>query len=195
MTAQTITPPTAARRCATAENVATRAEELVPPDILSGGEVVLFAIKPSLWSIVLESAKWLVGVLVVIVLAPYLAERFAFLSLRVLVQGALAVGGLRLGFALLQWVSRLYVLTDRRVMRIRGIVNINLFECPLAKIQNTYATFSLGERLFGLGTIGFATAGTVGIGAYWRMVSKPLEVHGKVRRAIEKALDHQLPSL
>jgi uncharacterized membrane protein YdbT with pleckstrin-like domain len=89
--------------------------------------------------------------------------------------------------AVLQWTSRLYVLTDRRVMRIKGILNIDIFECPLVKIQNTYMTLSWYERIFGLGTILFATAGTAGLEAAWQNINQPLEVHELIRKAIFEA--------
>ena len=92
----------------------------------------------------------------------------------------------RLAWAMLDWVSRLYVLTDRRVMRIRGIFNVELFECSLQRIQNTYLTLSVGERLTRTGTISVQTA-SAGEGASWRTVSRPLEVHEKLREAINRS--------
>ncbi len=97
---------------------------------------------------------------------------------------------IRLGWATLQWVSRLYVLTNRRVLRLRGVLDVVLFECPLHKIQNTWLTLSLAERLTRVGTITLQTAGgsaTSGGTASWRLISRPLEVHEKLRSAINRA--------
>ena len=92
-----------------------------------------------------------------------------------------------MGFAILEWASRLYILTNRRVMRIRGVFNVNLFECSLLKIENTDVTLSWFERLFGLGTVSFATAGTGPYETSWTCVARPLEVHEQVRAAINRA--------
>ena len=68
----------------------------------------------------------------------------------------------RLSWAVLEWVSRLYVLTNRRVMRIRGVFNVEMFECPLDRIQNTEVQLSITERLVRVGTVMIETAGTWG---------------------------------
>ncbi|MEE9211213.1 MAG: hypothetical protein V3U29_01000, partial [Phycisphaeraceae bacterium] len=61
-----------------------------------------------------------------------------------------------------------------------------VFECQLKQVQNTNALFSLRERLFGLGTIGFATAGTAVTEAYWFMIAKPLDVHQHVVQTLNR---------
>jgi uncharacterized membrane protein YdbT with pleckstrin-like domain len=162
-------------------------EALVPAHLLDGGEVVLFAIKPSPWFVLIVSLRWLA----VAILLGILANRDLLPSgVRwYLYQSAVAVAGFRLGWAILEWVSRLYVLTNHRVMRIRGVFYVELFECTLSKLQNTYATFSLAERLTRTGTITFQTAaagGGPGGTASWRIVSRPLEVHQKLREAIRR---------
>jgi len=162
------------------------AVELLPAHLLDGDEIVILAIKPSLWFVVFMSARWVAGMLLVVLLAGWLGRSVLYLSTPMIVQGAVALAGARVGFALLQWVSRLYVLTNRRIMRLRGILNIDLFECQLTKIQNTYLTLAWYERLTGLGTISFATAGTGGIEVSWTNVNSPLELHERVRSAIQR---------
>jgi uncharacterized membrane protein YdbT with pleckstrin-like domain len=161
--------------------------DMVPAHLLDGDEIVIFAVKPSLWFIVFMSFRWIVAAILVICLADWIARYLPILGTRMIVQGALALAAARMGFAMLQWVSRLYVLTNRRVMRLSGILNIDLFECPLTKIQNTYLTLAWYERLTGLGTISFATAGTGGVEASWTNVNNPLELHERVRSAIHRA--------
>ena len=46
--------------------------------------------------------------------------------------------------------------------------------------------FTVRERVFGLGTLGFATAGTALREAYWVMLAKPLEVHKTVVETINR---------
>ncbi|MFQ5424892.1 MAG: PH domain-containing protein [Phycisphaerae bacterium] len=155
--------------------------EVVPSHLLDGGEVVHFAMKPSMWFIPLVSCRWLAfGALLVMGanlgwLSPYQWHLY---------QAAILLCGIRLAWATLQWVSRLYVLTNRRIMRLRGVYTVELFECPLGKIQNTVLTMAPWERMARIGTITFQTAG--GGSASWHMIARPLEVHQRVRDAIDR---------
>ena len=163
------------------------AQAIVPAHLLDGGEVVHFALRPSPWFVLIVSLRWLA----VAILLGILASRDLLPSGArwYLSQLAVAVAGARLAWAILEWVSRQYILTNHRVMRIRGVFYVELFECPLGRLQNTYATFSLPERLTRTGTITFQTAaagGGPGGTASWRIVSRPLEVHQKLREAIRR---------
>ena len=93
---------------------------------------------------------------------------------------------LRLVWQFVDWLSRVYVLTDQRIIRVRGVLRVSVFECRLAQIQQTDLLFTLRERLFGLGTLGFSTAGTAFTDAYWTMVAQPLDVHEKVVATIKR---------
>jgi hypothetical protein len=164
------------------------ASSLVPAELLDGGEIIIFAVKPSLWFVLLKSARWLLGMVLTILVAEWVGEAAFPLSKGTLIQGAVALGGARVGLALLQWVSRLYILTNRRIMRLTGIFNIDLFECQLTKIQSTFLTMAWYERILGIGTISFATAGAGGgIEVSWVHVNDPLELHERVRAAINRA--------
>ncbi len=161
-------------------------------DILDGGEIVLCAIKPSLWYLVLVSVRWLAGAAVIILVAPLLFQAPSGTA-KMLTQAALLVTAVRLILALLQWSSRLYVLTDRRVMCYSGVMHVSLFESPLIHIRNTYVNASPVERICKVGSIGFSLQGGKRIDAWWEQVSDPHAIHERIRRAIEKALDNQLP--
>ncbi|UCG33594.1 MAG: PH domain-containing protein [Phycisphaerales bacterium] len=162
-------------------------EALVPAQLLDGGEIVILAIKPSLWFILINSFRT-VAVLAVIVMAVlWFSPPWHWLDPRFLVQAAIGLALLRVVIASLQWVSRLYVLTNRRLMRIRGILNVDLFECRLARIQNTFMRLNWYERILRLGTIDIATAGTGLVEARWENVPRPLEVHEELRKAINAA--------
>ena len=72
--------------------------------VLDGGEIVLCALKPSMWYLVLVSARWFAGAAVVILLAPLLFQARSATA-EVLTQAALLVTAVRLILALLQWSS------------------------------------------------------------------------------------------
>ena len=61
---------------------------------------------------------------------------------------------------MLVWTSHTYMLTNQRVVTIKGVLNTTMYQAHLKKIQRTvlYRPFYL--RLLGIGTVGFATAAT-----------------------------------
>jgi len=161
---------------------------IVPARLLDEGETVILAIKPSLWFVLFSSAR-VVGLMVLVMgLTPYFAGKFDGEGIwRSIMYWAGVLAALRLAYAFLEWMSRLYVLTDRRVMRIKGVFNVDVFECHLTRIQNTFLTLALHERVFRLGSIQFATAGTGAIEAAWLNINDPLKIHETVRQAIDRA--------
>ena len=167
----------------TAAQVAT----MLPADLLQPGEIIILLLKPSPWFIVLAPLK----ALAVLVLATFAAMGLGGyyllgLSRSEIVLAGLAMIGLRLFWQFLEWLSRVYVLTDQRVIRVKGVIRVNVFETQLKQIQHTHLIFSLRQRLFGLGTLAFATAGTALVEAFWSMVPHPLEVHQKVVQTLNR---------
>ncbi len=160
---------------------------MLPEQLLQPGEVIILLLKPSPWYILLASLRALAVIAVGLILGLVLHE-YGWLALgrRDLVTLAVGLAGVRLFWQFLQWLSRVYVLTDRRIIRVKGVVRVQVFECQLKQVQNTNALFSLRERLFGLGTIGFATAGTAVTEAYWLMIAKPLDVHQHVVQTLNR---------
>ena len=163
-------------------------DEMLPSDLLHEDEVVIFAIKPSLWTVVFLSVR---TVMIAAVLAVAVFVFGPTLHLGRLGAAIIQVCGVvalvRVGFAFLQWLSRSYVLTDKRVIRIRGVFTIDIFQCALVKIQNTFLQLTLLQRFLRLGSLAFTTAGTGEIEAIWRHVKDPLGVHHQLLRAINAA--------
>jgi len=170
-------------------------DDLLPGDLLADDETVIFAIKPSLWAIAFVSFRT-VAIASLLPLLVLLDKIFSwgFLSgnyrLYIIEVYGLVVLG-RVGVALLQWASRTYVLTDRRVIRIRGVLTIDIFQSSLARIQNTFLVLTLPQRFFGLGDIEFTTAGTGGVEAVWRHLKNPLPIHHQLLRAMNAAANQK----
>ncbi len=161
------------------------------PVNLDGGEVVILAIKPSAWFVLYDAARWLVLAFFVAGTSGWVSNAVSWASASLLIQLALLVATLRLGIAVLRWVSRFYVLTDRRVMRIRGVWKVDVFACPLLSIRTTKLTAEPHERLVGLGTLVFNVEPTPDADGSWYSIRHPEEVHAEVRRAIKRAIDVQ----
>ena len=165
-----------------------RVATMLPAELLQGGEIIVLLIKPSPWSILIRSARPL-AVLATVIACLLWLRNFSYitaLARRDLMFLGMAGGLLYVFWQFLEWLSRVYVLTDRRVIRVKGVVRVQVFEAPLRQIQHTETIFSLPERLMGLGTITFATAGTGGVEAAWEMIASPLETHQTVVKTLNR---------
>ena len=167
---------------------ADRLARVLPPQLLQDGEAVLLLCKPSRWYIVLAPLGFFVSVAVAAALGQRLdaAVNDARIGREIVGLAALLIA-LRLGWQALEWVSRVYVLTDRRVLRVQGVIRVSVFESRLPRLQHTGLYLSLRERLFGLGTVWFSTAGTGVVEAAWVYLNDPLGVHRRVLEAQRRA--------
>ncbi|UCE59752.1 MAG: hypothetical protein JSU63_20210 [Phycisphaerales bacterium] len=168
---------------------AARKWSTFPGGVVDGGEIVVFAIKPSMWRPVFDSAPWLV---VTCLLATVLAEIRAplpGLSVAATAQVVMLVGLIRLGVAVVRWVPSWYVLTNRRVIDIQGVRSPRIWACPLVEVRNTYLSHTSAETMALLGSITFITDHPDSPPHIWRSIASADEVHAKIRRAIENAID------
>ncbi len=173
------TPPTAQAHPTEAAKTAVRVE-------LDGDEIIQFSIKPSLWFIPLASLNVL-AILAFIAAALAVAMRTGSLAPSATPFQVLAgLAGLRLGVATLQWASRLYVLTNRRIMRFRGVFAVDVAECRLAKISAVDLHWAWYGRLLRLGTIRMQPLQQPAA-LNWEDVARPQESHELVVRAVRKA--------
>jgi len=171
-----------------AEPMAARAEAMLPAELLQPGEVIILLIKPHPIYILLAPIRVFGIIALAATLLVLLSKRGypVVWSPREIVLVALVLMLIRLVWQAFEWLSRVYVLTDQRIIRIRGVLTVSVFECQLTKLQQTDLILPLSQRLLGLGTLGFATAGTAAHEAFWVMVNKPLEVHQKVVETIRR---------
>ncbi len=77
---------------------------------------------------------------------------------------ALVVGGLAyLGWQILRWVNEEFVVTTRRVLQMEGVLNKQLVDSSLEKINDAVLTQSIFGRIFGFGDLDILTASESGI--------------------------------
>ena len=172
---------------------------MLPAELLQPGEVIILLLKPSAWFILLAPLRFMA--IFVLLLICYYTLKFQYPNLEYfptiniwqlsISQSEIPIFLvviilIRLFWQFLEWLSRVYVLTDRRIITVAGVIRVLVFETPLENIQHTSTIFSLRERLFTLGTISFATAGTAISETYWLMLSTPLEVHQKVVQTMQR---------
>jgi hypothetical protein len=157
--------------------------------VLDGGEIIELAIKPSMWRPLFDSLSWLVVGFVLAAVVVWFGRPIRGLSLNGTAQVILLVPFVQLAIAVIRWVPTWYVLTNRRIIVIQGVRAPRIASCLLLDVRNTYLHVALAERLTRLGTITFVADHSDRTSYIWQSVARPEEIHAKIRRAIENALD------
>ena len=93
----------------------------------------------------------------------------------------------RFMWAVMQWMGRLYVLTDHRVLCLSGVFVIDVFDCALRKIVRTRKVSTLREKFVGVGSIEIIPRDESMPTAVWQTIAKPREVHQRMIAAINRA--------
>lgn len=162
-----------------------------PGGVIDGGEIVLLAIKPSMWRPFFDSAPWVVTGLLLAGVLTWLGRPIPGLSLTATAQAILLVALVRVGLAIILWIPTWYVLTNRRLIDIQGVRSPRISSCLLLDVRNTYIQASPVEKLTRLGSIVFVVDHTDVVTYLWQSIAEPDVVHTKIRRAIENAIDQQ----
>lgn len=157
--------------------------------ILQEDETVLLVLHPSPWFVLLDfGSVYLLIALCALFLAWLGHQTWVPVALpeQQVFQVFATVILICLIWKVIDWANRIYVLTDQRILRRRGVITMSLVEAPLRRVQHSAVYASFSERVLGLGTIGFATAGSDGFEVVWEMVTSPADVHRIVLQAIER---------
>jgi hypothetical protein len=160
----------------------------IPGGVIDGGEIVILAIKPSMWRPLFDSAAWMAGSWILAALLTYLDMPIVGLSMATTVQIVLMGGAVGLAVAILRWIPTWYVLTNRRIIHIHGVRSPRIDSCELLEIRNTFVQVGIEEKVTSLGSITFVMDKTIRTRT-WRSIQQPLDVHVRIRRAIENAID------
>ncbi|MBI1372228.1 MAG: PH domain-containing protein [Phycisphaera sp.] len=160
----------------------------LPADLIQGDEAIILLIKPSPWYILLGSLNTLILIGVLCGVGLLINGRYglAEYSTDGMVSLAAALALVRLFWQAFEWFSRTYVLTDRRIIRIKGVLQIEIFQAQLTELERPALLYSVRERLFGLGTISFTTHRAVFPSAYWLMVRRPNQTHRVILETMQR---------
>jgi hypothetical protein len=177
---------------ATDEPFGTSLATLLAAHVLRDGEIILLILKPSLWFILLSSLRFIaVGLMFIIaakVFDPQLPGRFrGYAEL-----GVSVISG-RLIWATMQWMSRLYILTDLRILSLWGVFNIEVFDCPLRKVARTRLVRHMLERLVGVGSIEIIPQDESSSFGLWQTIPHPKRVREQIIATINRAKQGGLP--
>ena len=160
---------------------------LLGKDLVQDGEIILLMLRPSLWFVMLSSLGSLVMIALFTFALAYVSQT-SWAAWNDTQAFAIGMGlvALRLGWQFLEWLSRVYILTDRRIITRSGVLRVAVFEAQLKNIQHTSVFAQVRERVCGLGSIGFATAGSDTFDAFWVMIKQPFAVHRTVVETIRR---------
>jgi hypothetical protein len=169
--------------------LAASAEALPAAARLEDGEIILLAVKPSRWFVLLVS--WPVVLLAAVVAtgAYVLAGQVNWeVNTRLVGLVCTAAACTRVTFACLQWLGRQYILTNRRVIRLRGAFHEELTQCRLKDLLSVHLSISSSEHLLGTGSVLFERTDQRLAGElHWILLAEPKEVHRAVCEAWNRA--------
>jgi uncharacterized membrane protein YdbT with pleckstrin-like domain len=74
---------------------------------------------------------------------------------------------------ILVWSNRQYIVTNRRVIQVNGIINKNVTDSSLEKVNDVKMIQSFWGRLFGFGDIEILTASEMGVNVF-RRIGNPI---------------------
>ncbi len=87
----------------------------------------------------------------------------------------------------LPWSFTKYMLTEDRLFVEKGLFNSVLDEENLYRIRDVRVTRSLGQRLFGLGTVRVYSTNTANGETVLESIKNPLEVKEEIVRLVDEA--------
>jgi uncharacterized membrane protein YdbT with pleckstrin-like domain len=133
--------------------------------LLAPGETVLHRTLRH-WVVLM---RWIGGAVVLAVLGLVMASVYGFAAWQGAGIGAwigvalLAIAVLVALPAILRWSTEVYLVTDRRVIRVAGVLNKQALDSGLAKINDVRLTQTVPGRMLGYGTLEIITASDSGI--------------------------------
>jgi hypothetical protein len=85
---------------------------------------------------------------------------------------------------LLDWLNERYIITNRRVMEVRGTINKNVRDSALEKVNDVELNQSIVGRVLGYGTVQIITGSDIGVNEF-RRISNPMRFKREMLNAKE----------
>ena len=143
--------------------------------LLSSGERIAHREKQH-WFVFVWGAKLAVGAIILGLILLVLSQNVGpdQRSIVGVAVAALILGGLGvLGWHILRYLNQEYVLTNRRVLQVAGVLNKTSTDSSLEKINDARLSQSLFGRIFGFGDLDILTAAETGVERF-RMIRNPV---------------------
>ncbi len=143
--------------------------------LLSSGERIAHREKQH-WFVFVWGAKLAVGAIILGLVLLVLSQNVGpdQRSIVGFAVAALIIGGLAvLGWHILRYLNQEYVLTNRRVLQVAGVLNKTSTDSSLEKINDARLSQSVFGRIFGFGDLDILTAAETGVERF-RMIRNPV---------------------
>lgn len=143
--------------------------------LLSTGEVIEHRQKQH-WFVLVWEARLTIAAIVVAVLLFILAGNTTGTLHDILswVTAIIFIGGLlNLAWSAIGYLNHVYLITNRRVIQVSGVLNKTSTDSSLEKINDAVLTQSIFGRIFGFGDLEVLTASEVGIDKF-KMIVDPI---------------------
>ncbi len=176
-----------------------RHQSLLPHDIFTDGEKLLFESRSILWPLLVRPVIYMIiGQIILLFmdriplnsLVKLLGEPSYETIIRTIIMWAgvaiLAIGGFGILVRWLYWRSNIYTATNRRILRQTGIIAKSYKDCTLSKVQTVHMQIPLLGRIFSWGTIKLSTAGTVSTEIHWKNLKNPKYAYRRLSEIIEE---------
>ena len=141
---------------------------------LGTNERILLSVRQH-WAYLIRRAVWVIVAFVAILLVVFFLARWtpeqAWLRWGYLL---LLIPAAAFGWRFLQWRVKIFVVTNRRVARVAGLLNKNVKDSSLEKVNDVVLNQSLFGRALGYGTIKILTASELGLNRMM-MLAGPVE--------------------
>lgn len=127
-----------------------------PREQLIGGEVLYWEGRPAL-------IAYIGGGVIALIISLFLLIIFSDVNILVFIVSLMALYSLvKIVMGIASWAKAAFALTDKRVMARYGVFTKKYAECYHDKVQNIVVVMPFLLRLFGNGTLTFATSGFMG---------------------------------
>ena len=167
------------------------AATLLASNVLRDGEAVLLVVRPSLWFIVLSSLRWVAAGALLMAMAAAFGSHYRGGVFVGPFRGCAEAGGAviagRLMWAALQWMGRLYVLTNLRLITVAGVHRSDVSDCALRKVARTRVVRCTVDALLGIGSVEIVPQDPDQPFAVWHQVPRPNEVHAQIVATLNRA--------
>jgi uncharacterized membrane protein YgcG len=143
--------------------------------LLSTGERITHRVRQH-WFVLLWGARIPIAAIIAALLIVVLSQNVTGTArdLLSLLTAVLFIGGLAfLAWGTLRYLNTEFVLTNRRVVQVEGVINKRATDSSLEKINDAVLTQSIFGRMFGFGDLDVLTAAEAGIERF-RMIIDPI---------------------
>lgn len=158
-----------------------------PYSAVPKGERVVVVHKPAMIWILLRTPRRIAGLfvalLVLVVWGKLLGHGAGGYGAELVGLGVLLLA-LQVSWNVLNYEARWYVVTERRLMSIGGVVGRFSSEMPLDSVRGIVVMRPWLERFVGVGSVGFGSAATGGLEVLWVAVASADQIADRVRTQI-----------